>query len=465
MRGNLLAPESAGQLRAMRMAYAQAGWDPTDVDYIECHGAGTPVGDTTELHSLNALWNDFKWETGQCAIGSVKSNIGHLLTAAGAAGLIKTLQALHHNTLPPTLKYHQPAVDSPLANSPFRVQTECAPWPRKDKRTPRRAAVSAFGFGGINGHVLLETFEDESAESTKPITIRETAIETQQVATSSNCNLAIVGMDIMLGELATLEAFKAHLFNGRSALKAAPHQRWKAPEALSSLFGKRLAKGGFIRDLAIELGEFKIPPSEIEDILPQQLLMLKVSAGAMRDAGMALHEPREMMGAIIGIGFDYEATNFHLRWALPKMLRQVRDLNNESFDPTLDGQWLDMARKACGVPLTASRTLGGLGGIVASRIAREFRFGAPSFVVSAEEASGMRAIEIAGRLLQARQADTMLIGAVDLACDERNLAIRYTAESLSARGAIRPFDSGADGTVPGEGAVALVLKRRYLSKR
>ncbi|MDD3080589.1 MAG: polyketide synthase, partial [Desulfobacterales bacterium] len=91
IRGNLLAPDSEGQIRAMRRAYDSVGWQPQDVDYIECHGTGTPVGDAVEITSLTRLWENGQWKTGQCPIGSVKSMIGHLLTAAGAAALIKTL--------------------------------------------------------------------------------------------------------------------------------------------------------------------------------------------------------------------------------------------------------------------------------------------------------------------------------------------------------------------------------------
>src|SRR6185369_17364823 len=89
--GSLLAPMSEGQLRAMRAAYAQAGWDPRDVDLIECHATGTPVGDATEVASLRELWGDARPVGAGCVIGSVKSNIGHLLTAAGAAALTKVL--------------------------------------------------------------------------------------------------------------------------------------------------------------------------------------------------------------------------------------------------------------------------------------------------------------------------------------------------------------------------------------
>ena len=162
LKGSLLAPDSEGQLRAMRAAYAAAGWSPQDVDYIECHGAGTPVGDSTELASLRTLWAASGWDYGQCAIGSIKSMIGHLLTAAGAAGMIKTLLAMQHGLLPPTIHFSQAPAGSSLERGPFRVQTEAQPWKRRRDGTPRRAAVSAFGFGGINAHLLLEEWLPES---------------------------------------------------------------------------------------------------------------------------------------------------------------------------------------------------------------------------------------------------------------------------------------------------------------
>jgi acyl transferase domain-containing protein len=161
LRGNLLAPDSEGQLRAMRAAYTAAGWSPPDVDLIECHGAGTPVGDATELASLHTLWGETGWSRRQCALGSIKSMIGHLLTAAGAAGVIKTLLAFQHAQLPPTIHFQQAASGSVLNDGPFRVQTEVEPWERRAPGVPRRAAVSAFGFGGINAHLLLEEWNPE----------------------------------------------------------------------------------------------------------------------------------------------------------------------------------------------------------------------------------------------------------------------------------------------------------------
>jgi acyl transferase domain-containing protein len=162
IRGNLLAPDSEGQVRAMTGAYDSCGWSPHDIDLIECHGAGTPLGDMTELNSLIKLWGESGWVKNQCAIGSVKAMIGHLLTAAAAAGMIKTLLALHHKILPPSLNFNKASRHSPLLNSPFRVQTQPETWQRRKEDFPRRAAVSAFGFGGINAHLLLEEYDGNS---------------------------------------------------------------------------------------------------------------------------------------------------------------------------------------------------------------------------------------------------------------------------------------------------------------
>ncbi len=469
MRGNLLAPDSEGQLRAMRSAYAAAGWQPWEVDYIECHGAGTPVGDATELKSLRELWREAPADHGPCGIGSVKSMIGHLLTGAGAAGMIKTLLALHHGTLPPSLKFEKAGANSPLIGAPFHVQTEPADWPQNPAGRPPRAAVSAFGFGGINGHVLFERWDAKRADKSLPRPANGSATPSRHHdievsgAAPAPCDIAIVGMEVALGPLGSRTAFQHAVFNGKQALIDPPQTRWRIPETFAEFIGRPLPAGGFITEVSVELGEFQIPPGEIPDILPQQLLMLKVAAGAMGDAGLPLRQPRVRMGTIIGIGFDFEATNFHLRWVLPDWVHRWREEFGLRIDDRLDDQridaWLIEARDTCGPPLTPTRTLGALGGIVASRIAREFRFGGPSFVVSAEEASGLRAVEMAVRLLQSGQTDAMLVGAVDLNCDERNLTTRFSPQSFSAGGRIDPFDRNADGTLPGEGAAALVLKR------
>ncbi len=156
--GAVYAPSAAGQARALRRAYALAGVSPATVELVEAHGTGTKVGDATELTALAEVYREADREGSWCALGSVKSQIGHTKAAAGAAGLIKAALALYHKVLPPTIKVTRPIEGAEPGRSPFYVNTELRPWlPRGDH--PRRAAVSAFGFGGSNFHCVLEEAE------------------------------------------------------------------------------------------------------------------------------------------------------------------------------------------------------------------------------------------------------------------------------------------------------------------
>ncbi|MCC8454479.1 type I polyketide synthase [Streptomyces rochei] len=154
----IYAPLPEGQARALRRAYEQAGYDPGTVELVEAHGTGTKAGDAAELAALRTVFEEGGRRARQwCAIGSVKSQIGHTKCAAGAAGLLKTVLALRHQVLPPTIKVERPASALRTRDSPFYVNTEARPWVRPPGH-PRRASVSSFGFGGSNFHVTLEEY-------------------------------------------------------------------------------------------------------------------------------------------------------------------------------------------------------------------------------------------------------------------------------------------------------------------
>ncbi len=151
---SIYAPRPEGQAVALRRAYADAGCAPTDVGLIEAHGTGTLAGDPAEFEGLRAVFeSDGRGQ--HIALGSVKSQIGHTKAAAGAASLIKAALALHHKTLPPTLNVTRPNPQFNMETTPLYLNTESRPWIRANG-TPRRAGVSAFGFGGTNFHVVLE---------------------------------------------------------------------------------------------------------------------------------------------------------------------------------------------------------------------------------------------------------------------------------------------------------------------
>ncbi|GGW75655.1 type I polyketide synthase [Streptomyces caelestis] len=157
-RPGFTAPSSEGQSRAIAEALAVADVDPDTVSYVELHGTGTQMGDPVEIHGLHQAMlavASGELRPGACAIGSVKSNVGHLGPASGIVGMIKTVLALHHESIPPTINVRTPNPQLRLEQTPFRVADAVLPWPRT-AGAPRRAGVSSFGFGGTNAHVVLE---------------------------------------------------------------------------------------------------------------------------------------------------------------------------------------------------------------------------------------------------------------------------------------------------------------------
>ena len=156
----LSAPEPAGQLRAMRRAYDKAGFSPNTVGLFEAHGTGTVIGDTAELESTTQLVRKAGGKSHQAAVSSVKTLIGHTKATAGVAGLIKTALALHHRVIPPHFPVLQPIEVLQQNDSPLYLPEDASPWLTENGH-PRRAAVSAFGFGGTNFHVVLEEYTGE----------------------------------------------------------------------------------------------------------------------------------------------------------------------------------------------------------------------------------------------------------------------------------------------------------------
>jgi acyl transferase domain-containing protein/3-hydroxymyristoyl/3-hydroxydecanoyl-(acyl carrier protein) dehydratase len=466
--GSLLAPMSEGQLRAMRAAYRQAGWQPRDVDLIECHATGTPVGDATEVASLKELWGDAPAEGTSCVIGSVKSNIGHLLTAAGAAALTKVLLAMRAGVLPPTAGFNSPQPGMELAQSPFRVLSEPLPWNRRAAGMPRRAAVSAFGFGGINAHLLIEEWLPEMADIGETIAVAHQWLPTSApsggvpvdgVATE----IAVVGMDARFAPCGSLRAFQEQSFgNSAAAPQPAPPAKWWGASGSDWFRAEGLQatpfNGHYLDSVTVPADQFRIPPLELEEMLPQQLLMLQSAAAALADAGID-REGNLDTGVFIGIALDLGSTTFSYRWTVPQRLAGWSAELGIAPDAAERGAWCAALQEAASPPLTANRTMGALGNIVASRIAREFRCGGPSFTLSSEESSGIRSLAAAVRLLQQGELDRAVVGAVDLAGDLRAVLGQHADRPFSPTGSARPFAADADGTIPGEGAASVVLKR------
>ena len=416
--GGLLAPNSEGQLRAMRSAYAQAKWKPSDIQLVECHATGTPLGDAVEFSSLRELWAGYQTREEACVIGSVKSNVGHVLTGAGGAGLIKVLWGFRNQTLPPTANFEHPSEGVHLNDSPFTVLKNSKPWHSVGSE-PRKAALSGFGFGGINAHVLVEEWNGQP--------ISERTCDPEPVS------LAIVGLSARIGNDRNTSEFFSNA-SGLSTRKAGPIANWNeiwGSEWFRS-YGFQQPDSFCVDDVLLPADGFRIPPKELAQMLPQQALALDTSREALE--GLSWREGVQVRtGVYLGAGLDLNTTNFHVRW----WWRNLRGPENS---------------QGAGSELNADKTMGALASIAASRIAREYRFGGPSFTISADENSGLWALDTAWHALQNHSIDVALVGAVDLCSDPRIILPFLNEGKLGV----------SDGDMKhqlADGAVMLVVKR------
>ena len=228
-----LAPSVGGQAEAIAEAHAVAGTPAGTIDYVECHGTGTYLGDPIEIAALNDAFRRDTDARGFCRIGSVKTNIGHLDTAAGTASLIKTALALHHGQIPPSLGYDTPNPAIDFETSPFRVNDRLSDWPATDH--PPRAGVNSLGVGGTNAHMVLEQAPGRapSEPSDWPFQLFTLSARSKSALEGNTANLAAhlrANPDQDLADIAwTLQAGR-HGFDRRRVVVAASHA--EAAEAL-----------------------------------------------------------------------------------------------------------------------------------------------------------------------------------------------------------------------------------------
>ena len=185
-----LAPSVGGQAEAIRAAQKNAGVTADTIDYVECHGTGTYLGDPIEVAAMTEAFRQDTNKTDFCRIGSVKTNIGHLDTAAGVASLAKATLAVMHGQMPPSLGFEAPNPAIPFDGSPFRVNDTLTDWPKTDH--PRRAAVNSLGVGGTNAHAIVEEApaQPASEESDWPFQLLTVSAKTEAALNANADRLA-----------------------------------------------------------------------------------------------------------------------------------------------------------------------------------------------------------------------------------------------------------------------------------
>lgn len=361
----LLAPSEEGQVRAMEAAYAQAGLDPSDISLLECHATGTRVGDGVEIRSTSRVFGSHS-----VAAGSVKGNLGHLITSAGMAALAKTLTAFDRGVKPPSAHVEAPADE--LAGSSLRLLQAPEAW---DSRTPRRAALSAFGFGGNNAHLIVEEWRSESRTSL--LEPRPHAPKAPEPA-----RIAVIGLGVRAGECASTREFAARTLRKQSLGAAAPR-------------------------VELDAQGLKFPPKDLEATLVQQTLLLAATQEAMASCSV----DHERTGVLVGMGCDPEVARYGLRW---RTLFLEEPITTEPIGP-----------------LESAGVLGTMPNIVANRLSSQWDARGPGFSVSAEELSGYRALDLALRALRHHEIDAAIVGAVDLSHEPVHGAAMQSIENTT----------------------------------
>ncbi|TDV49792.1 type I polyketide synthase [Actinophytocola oryzae] len=339
-RAGFTAPAAAAQSEVIASALAAAGLAPDTIGYVELHGTATPLGDPVEFAALRTAFGGVA--SGRCLLGSVKTNVGHLDAAAGVTGLIKTVLAVEHGTVPASLHFERPNPRIPLDGSPFAMATETLPWPGDG---PRRAGVSSFGLGGTNAHVVLEQAPGPPAgpsDGDELLVLSARSADALEAMTRRLHDHLDLHPDVALADVAdtlrtgreTLPYRRAVVVTGRvDAVHALSHP--EEGRVLSGYTGSAAGRPvgfvysgfgaqhrGMARDLYTGEPVFRAALDECAELLDEDLgrqLREVVLADSGRDAFAAMLDPRgrgddPLDGPLLG----YPAT-FALGWALTRL--------------------------------------------------------------------------------------------------------------------------------------------------
>ena len=417
----VLAPNSKGQVLALSRAYRNAGIDPKNIDYIECHATGTPVGDIVELDSMESFFGRYAHSP---LLGSVKSSVGHLLTAAGVASLIKLILSLNKNLIPPTININNPLKSGQGNIGGKNIVTSSLNWQKPQKF----AGVSAFGFGGCNAHLVLSS--NSNLSNLRGFRGLDSLRDRVQ-------QFAIIGMDVHFGDCDGLAAFDRTIRQNQAHFIPLPSQRWQGLEIPIK------PQGAYIADFEFDFLRYKIPPNLEDRLIPQQLLMLKVADRAIQDAGLQLGQNVAVIVAMeTELALHQYRGRVDLDWQIKQALQESEiDLDREQI-ATLETIAKDSLHSSGGVNYYTST----VGNIMASRIAALWDFTGAAFTVSAGERSVFQALSVAQMMLANGEVEAVVLGAVDLAGGIESVWLHHLMD--------------ANSKIPlGEGAGAIVLQR------
>jgi acyl transferase domain-containing protein/acyl carrier protein/NAD(P)-dependent dehydrogenase (short-subunit alcohol dehydrogenase family) len=466
---SLWAPRREGQLLAVKRAYS-ADVRPENVQFIEAHATSTQIGDATEIQALADFFNSTA-NGSKLPIGSIKSNIGHTLETAGLAGLIKTVLAMHHETIPANANLVSPSRSIPWDAIPFEVPTSARPWRAPTTGRPRCGAVNAFGIGGLNVHVVVEQFHQayHEAVSTEIISRNPANLNDAINKISGDIKsvpIAIIGRGVIVPGACGMEAFGQLIRSGRSELSNPTPSRWRNRIGISSEaklpWNVPTGLGGYLLDYAYDWRKHRVPPKQVQHANPLQFMLLDAAGQAIEEAngcGKPLHSERTsvVVGTIFGGEFGHQ---LQMGLRLVELRQDLQDsLQASGFDRYKADKFIaDFETEFLKVnPALLDETGSFTSSTLASRITKQYNLMGGAMAIDAAECSALAGLLAATSLLQNESSDAVI-------CASGHRAMDLPAfETLFAKGKLGTNSS--DTRCPGEGVAVLVLKRLDKAQR
>ncbi|WP_235033214.1 type I polyketide synthase [Rubripirellula obstinata] len=469
----LWAPRSEGQQLAMKRASKHLG-KPLQVDYLECHATSTQVGDATELESLTSILSENTNEDAskknasesRLLIGSVKSNLGHLLEAAGLVGMVKCLLAMGRGEIPPSINFSEPTDLYDWKESPVQVVAKKTAWAKKQGGA-RVAGVNAFGIGGLNAHAIIA----QEGKATVPAKAKSAVKSASKFAP-----IAIVGRGVVLPGCDSVQSLENVLKSGAKQISQPPAGRWLVdPTDRSKLVGigegafrVPHCRGGYVQDFKFDAQSYRIPPKLVRNANPAQLMLIEAVRQSLNEFDKEFDPKnwtvdRQRVGVSVGTIFGGQFSNeLQVGLRLPELEQHLRQhARAAGVRPSEMDQFAEQFRDVVmeRYPALLDETGGFTASTLASAIARIFNLMGGAYAVDSEEASGGLAILSGIERLNAGDVDLVICGATHRAMDLVAFEQLYRKNQLAD--ASDANDSPKDGSqiFPGEGVASILLQR------
>ncbi|MDM8536847.1 beta-ketoacyl synthase N-terminal-like domain-containing protein [Desulfobacterales bacterium HSG17] len=447
----IAAPNSKGQKLSVQRCFENIRHDikPEDIGFIEAHGTSTTIGDEAELLTLNSVYKN-----SNAGISSIKSQIGHLLGCAGAAGLLKALLTVEKGILPPNGQFEKLSKNHDLDDSSLFIIKDSKKWDTAGSQS-RKAAVSSYGFGGINYHMVVEQMTDSYRSLPRNIF-------TDPSYDFNDDRIVIAGLGVFLPGAKNSEEFWEKLESGEKQLSHIPRNRFDndiyAGFDKKSNYRIQKVNAGIVKDHKFNNLKYRMPPMMVKAIERGQIFGLEAATDALETSGLlAQIESGNKVGVILGtISGEHQSKNIirTRKQLIGNIIKESSSLDAAKLD-TISSQLVESIRQT--FPENNEDTIPGLlSNIIAGRIANYFDLNGASYVIDASCASSFIAMRNAARNLKQKDLDFVLAGGVDCNLYPAVL-MAFKRLGLLSEDQCNFYDSRSDGYVMGEGAAIHIM--------